>query len=163
MAFGMSNVETRLAALGLNLPSAKTPVANCLGSKRSGNLLFISGRVSQLRGEAGSEVSVSKARSAAQSALLDILAIVKQDIGDLNLVESVEKLQGFVRSAPDFVEQPQVIDGASDLLIELYGERGRHAGTATGVAQLPFGACVQLDLVVRLFEPAPGESDAPAE
>lgn len=145
-------IEARLSALGLELPPAKAPVANYVGSKRSGNLLFVSGRVSQLRGEAGSDVSTAEAKAAAQSALLDILSIVKEDIRDLDMIESVEKMQGFVRSAPDFNEQPKVIDGASNLLIELFGEAGRHARTATGVAQLPFGACVQLDLILRLAE-----------
>jgi enamine deaminase RidA (YjgF/YER057c/UK114 family) len=145
-----NKIEARLSALGLELQPAKAPVANYLGSKRSGNLLFVSGRVSQLRGEVGSDVSTSEAKAAAQSALLDILSIVKEDIRDLDRIESVEKVQGFVRSASDFNEQPEVIDGASDLLIELFGEAGRHARTATGVAQLPFGACVQVELILRL-------------
>ena len=127
-------------------------MANYLGSKRSGDLLFVSGRVSQLRGEVGLDLSRDEAKQAAQSAMLDILAIVKADIGDLDRIISVEKLLGFVRSAATFTEQPAVIDGASELLIELFGEAGRHARTATGVAQLPFGAAVQLELVLRLAE-----------
>ena len=146
----MSVVEERLRALGLALPAPKAPVANYLGSKRSGDLLFVSGRVSQLRGEVGSDVTPADARTAARDAMLDLLAIVKQDIGDLDRIASVEQVRGFVRSAPSFTEQPHVIDGASDLLIALFGEHGRHARTATGAAQLPFGAAVQLDMVVRL-------------
>jgi enamine deaminase RidA (YjgF/YER057c/UK114 family) len=147
---GMSALEQRLAALGLTLPPPKAPVANYLGSKRSGDLLFVSGCVSQLRGEVGSEIDTATAAVAARDALLDILAIVKQDIGDLDHIVSVERLQGFVRSASTFTEQPRVIDGASDVLVALLGEAGRHARTATGAAQLPFGAAVQLDLVLRL-------------
>ena len=146
----MSVVEERLRALGLALPAPKAPVANYLGSKRSGDLLFVSGRVSQLRGEVGSEITLADAKTAARDAMLDLLAIVKQDIGDLDRILSVEQVLGFVRSAPSFTEQPYVIDGASDLLIALFGEPGRHARTATGAAQLPFGAAVQLDMVVRL-------------
>ena len=146
----MSAVEDRLYALGLTLPPAKVPVANYLGTKRSGDLLFVSGRVSQLRGEVGSEITVADATQAARDAMIDLLAIIKQDIGDLDRIASVEQVRGFVRSAPSFTEQPRVIDGASDLLIALYGESGRHARTATGAAQLPFGAAVQLDMVVRL-------------
>ena len=146
----MSVVEERLRALGLALPAPKAPVANYLGSKRSGDLLFVSGRVSQLRGEVGSEITLADAKTAARDAMLDLLAIVKQDIGDLDRIVSVEQVRGFVRSAPSFTEQPYVIDGASDLLIALFGEPGRHARTATGAAQLPFGAAVQLDMVVRL-------------
>jgi len=148
----MSKIEDRLCELGLELPPPKAHVANYLGTKRSGNLLFVSGRKSELSGEVGSEVSTAAAKLAAQSALLDLLAIIKQDIGDLDQIVSVEKLQGFVRSSPTFTEQPQVIDGASDLLIRLFGEKGRHARTATGAAQLPFGAAVQLDLVLRLAD-----------
>jgi len=147
---GVSGVEDRLGALGLALPTAKVPVANYLGTKQSGDLLFVSGRVSQLRGEVGSEITVAEAKVAARDAMLDLLAIVRQDIGDLDRVASVEQVRGFVRSAPTFMEQPRVIDGASDLLIALYGENGRHARTATGAAQLPFGAAVQLDMVLRL-------------
>ena len=146
----MSVVEERLRALGLTLPPAKAPVANYLGTKRSGDLLFVSGRVSQLRGEVGSEVTVADATVAARDAMMDLLAIVKQDIGDLDRIVSVEQVRGFVRSAPTFTEQPRVIDGASDLLIALYGENGRHARTATGAAQLPYGASIQVDMIVRL-------------
>ena len=146
----MSVVEDRLRELGLALPPAKTPVANYLGTKRSGELLFVSGRVSQRRGEVGTELTVEEAKTAARDAMLDLLAIIKQDLGDLDRIVSVEQVRGFVRSAPTFTEQPRVIDGASELLIALYGDAGRHARTATGAAQLPFGAAVQLDLVVRV-------------
>ena len=146
----MSAVEDRLHALGLTLPPAKVPVANYLGTKRSGDLLFVSGRVSQLRGEVGSEITVADAARAARDAMIDLLATIKQDIGDLDRIVSVEQVRGFVRSGPSVTEQPRVIDGASDLLISLYGENGRHARTATGAAQLPFGAAIQLDMVVRL-------------
>ena len=146
----MSVVEERLRVLGLALPPAKAPVANYLGTKQSGDLLFVSGRVSHRRGEVGTELGVEDAKLAARDAVLDLLAIIKQDIGDLDRIVSVEQLRGFVRSAPSFTEQPRVIDGASELLIALYGDAGRHARTATGAAQLPFGAAVQIDMVVRL-------------
>jgi enamine deaminase RidA (YjgF/YER057c/UK114 family) len=150
----VSRVEDRLAERGLALPPAKRPVANYLGTKQSGDLLFVSGRVSQLRGEVGSEVTLDAAARAAQDTILDLLAIVKADIGDLDRIASIERMQGFVRSAATFTEQPKVIDGASDLLMAIFGESGRHARTATGAAQLPFGAAVQLDLVLRLDSPA---------
>ena len=146
----MSLVEGRLRALGLSLPPAKAPVANYIGTKQSGDLLFVSGRVSQLRGEVGSEITAPGANVAARDAMLDLLAIVKADIGNLDRIVSVEQVRGFVRSAPSFTGQPGVIDGASDLLIALFGENGRHARTATGAAQLPFGAAVQLDMIVRI-------------
>ncbi|HSE44659.1 MAG TPA: RidA family protein [Gemmatimonadales bacterium] len=150
MSSNGGRVETRLNELGLTLPVPKPPVAKYLGTKRSGDLLFVSGKVSALRGEVGSEVDVARAKLAARDAMLDLLAIIKQDIGDLDRIVSVERLHGFVRSAPSFIAQPEVIDGASDLLVELLGAAGWHARTATGVNQLPFGAAVQLDLILRL-------------
>jgi enamine deaminase RidA (YjgF/YER057c/UK114 family) len=146
----MSVIENKLRELGLTLPPPRTPVANYLGTKQSGDLLFVAGGVSQRGGEVGSELSLDEAKIAARDAMLDLLAIVKQDIGDLDRIVSIEQVRGFVRSAPTFIEHPKVMDGASELLIALWGEAGRHARTATGAAQLPFGAAVQLDMVVRL-------------
>jgi enamine deaminase RidA (YjgF/YER057c/UK114 family) len=151
MSSSGGRVEARLNELGLTLPEPKPPVANYLGTKRSGDLLFVSGKVSALRGEVGSEIDIARGKLAARDAMLDLLAIIKQDIGDLDRIVSVERLHGFVRSAPTFIAQPEVIDGASDLLVELLGPAGRHARTATGVNQLPFGAAVQLDLILRLI------------
>lgn len=146
----MGQVESRLSELGESLPAAKKSVANYLGCKISGNTLYVSGRVSQIRGEVGTDIDLGKAQEAAKGTLLDLLAIVKAEIGDLDRIISVEKLNGFVNSAPSFTEQPKVIDGASDLLIQVFGDNGRHARTATGVAQLPFGAAVQLEMIMRL-------------
>ena len=146
----MGRIENRLAELGESLPAAKSPVANYLGCKRTGDMLYVSGRVSRIRGEVGSELDLARAQEAAKEALLDILAIVKAEIDDLDSVISIEKLNGFVRSAASFTDQPKVIDGASDLLVEIFGDDGRHARTATGVAQLPFGAAVQLAMIMRL-------------
>ena len=146
----MGRIERRLSELGESLPAAKEPVANYLGCIESGNTLYVSGRVSQIRGQVGSEIDLEKGQEAAKGALLDILAIIKAEIGDLDRIISIEKMNGFVRSASSFTEQPKVIDGASDLLIQIFGNEGRHARTATGVTQLPFGAAVQLELVMRL-------------
>ncbi len=146
----MNDLEKRLAALGEVLPAAKKPVANYLGCKKSGGLLWVSARVSEVRGEVGTDLDVAQGQEAAKEALLDMLAIIKDEIGDLDQIVGVDKLVGFVRSASTFTEQPAVIDGASDLLVEILGEDGRHARTATGVAQLPFGAAVQLEMVMRL-------------
>jgi len=132
----MGRIESRLASLGVRLPAPKKPVANYLGCKQSGQLLFVSGRVSRTRGEVGTDLTAGEAQRAAREALLDILAILEKEIGDLDRIASVEKVQGFVRAASTFTEQPRVVDGASDLLVELFGEAGRHARTATGVAQL---------------------------
>ncbi len=146
----MSAIEQKLAAQGLALAPPRAPVANYLRTKRSGALLFVSGLVSTLRGAVGAEVTPEAAKLAARDTMLDLLAFVKHDIGDLDQVMSVEQVRGFVRSATDFTAQPAVIDGASDLLVSLWGEAGRHARTATGVSQLPFGAAVQLEMIMRL-------------
>ena len=146
----MSIIENKLYALGLNLPQAKPSVGNYLGCKKIGELLFASGRVSDLIGEVGTEVLAEEAREAAKNTVLTILAIIKQDIKDLDLIIGVIKITGFIRSSPEFTAQPKVLDGASDLLIEIFGENGAHARTATGVAQLPFGASIQLDIIFQL-------------
>lgn len=146
----MGVIERRLQDMGLSLPPPKPHVANYLGCKRSGDTLYVSARVSEIRGEVDTEVDVATAQEAARGALLDILAILENEIGDLDQIASVEKMVGFVRSSSTFTQQPKVIDGASNLLVELFGEPGRHARTATGVAQLPFGAAVQLEMVLRL-------------
>lgn len=151
----MGMVEDRLKDIGDKLPPAKTPVANYLGCKQSGDMLYVSARVSQARGEVGTDIDLAAAQRAAKSAMLDILAIVKDAIGNLDRIASVEKLVGFVRTSREFTEHHKVIDGASDLLVTLFGDDGRHARTATGVAQLPNGAAVQIEMVVRLHAESP--------
>jgi enamine deaminase RidA (YjgF/YER057c/UK114 family) len=154
MSSNGSRVEARLSELGLTLPAPKPPVANYVPTKQSGDLLFVSAKVSSLRGEVGSEIDTAQAKLAARDTMLDLLAIIKQDIGDLDRIVSVERLHGFIRSAPTFIAQPEVVDGASDLLVALLGAAGRHARSATGVNQLPFGAAVQLDMILRVIEPS---------
>ena len=146
----MNSIENKLTALGLRLEPAKQPVGNYIGCKQVAGMLFVSGRVSELKGETGSTVSPEDAKQAAHDTVLLLLAIAKENIGDLDLIKGVIKMQGFIRSAPGFTEQPYVLDGASELLIELFGEDGRHARTATGVNQLPFGAVLQLDIIFQL-------------
>ena len=140
----------RLFELGIVLDAPRPPVANYAGTKRSGDQLFVSARVSDLKGQVGSDVSKEEAYEAARDTAVLLLAVIRADVGDLDRIASINKVLGFVRAAPDFVELPAVIDGASDLLVAVFGEEGRHARTATGVAQLPYGAAVQLEMVVRL-------------
>lgn len=142
----------RLDELGIELAEARAPVANYVGTKRSGDQLFVSARVSDLRGQVGTDVTRDEAYGAARDTVVLLLSIIAADLGSLDDVASIDKVLGFVRAGPDFIEIPQVIDGASDLLVEVFGEAGRHARTATGVAQLPYGAAVQLEMVVRLDE-----------
>ncbi len=146
----MSLIEKKLEALHLQLGNPKPPVGNYIGSKSVGALLYASGRVSDLIGEIGTDISPESAKRAARDTVLLILAIVKKDIKDLDLLAGVVKVQGFLRCASGFTELPKVLDGASDLLIELFGENGKHARTATGVSQLPFGAALQIDIVFEM-------------
>ncbi|MFM7218323.1 MAG: RidA family protein [Flavobacteriales bacterium] len=146
----MNFIEQKLESLGLRLEGAKPPVGNYLGCKVIGDLLYASGRVSELKGVIGTDVSHEQARQAARDTVLLILSIVKQEIGNLDMIDGVVKVQGFLRCSPDFIALPNVLDGASDLLITLFGEKGKHARTATGVAQLPFGASIQLDMIFQL-------------
>ena len=146
----MSIIEEKLKSVNLNLGEAKPAVGNYVGCKIAGNLLYASGRVSDLKGKVGIDVSKEEARKAAHDTILLILAIIKNEIKDLDLLKGVFKVQGFINCADDFVDLPKVLDGASDLLIALFGENGRHARTATGVAQLPFGAAIQLDIIFEL-------------
>lgn len=146
----MDNIDRRLAELGVTLPPPKQPVANYVGCKQSGHQLFVSALVSQTRGAAGAEVSIEAAADAARATVLGLLAIVREHLGTLDRVASIDKMTGFVHSDAEFISQPAVVDGASRMLIDIFGEAGRHARTATGVAQLPFGATVQLEMILSL-------------
>ena len=145
-----SSVESRLTELGHELPIPRHPVANYVGCKQAGDLLYVAGQIGDIRGTVGGDVTKDDGRVCALQAALYMLGTVKGAIDDLDRIASVDKVLGFVRSAPDFTEQPYVIDGASDLLAEIFGEAGRHSRTATGVMQLPFGAFVQLQMTFRL-------------
>lgn len=147
----MGRVEQKLNDLGFQLGPHKTPVASYLGTKRTGNLLYVSGRKSELIGAVGDEVSEEQAKLAARDTVILMLAIIKKDIKDLDIIKGVVKMQGFIRSGKTFTRQPHVLDGATELLIELFGNAGKHARTATGVNQLPFGATIQLDMVLELY------------
>lgn len=146
----MSIVEQKLEDLGLTLPQPKPPVGNYLGSKTIGEMLFASGRVSDLTGAVGTHVGEEQAREAAWKTVLDVLSIVKQDIGDLDQIVGVIKMTGFIHCSTAFRNHPAVLDEASELLKALFGENGAHARTATGVTQLPFGATVQLDIIFQV-------------
>ena len=152
-------VEKKLTALGLTLPPIPTPVANYIPAVRTGNLVFISGhgpvtmvdgKVSYIRGKVGRELTVEQGYEAAKVVTLNILQSLKGVIGDLDKVRRIVKLLGFVNCTEDFPDQPKVINGASDLLVELYGERGRHARSAVGMYQLPFGIAVEIEMVVEV-------------
>jgi enamine deaminase RidA (YjgF/YER057c/UK114 family) len=152
----MSHPEEKLAELGLKLPEVAAPVAAYIPVLRSGNLVYTSGQLPMVEGalpmigKVGAEVSAEDAKALAQRCALNALAAVKSEIGDLALVKRVVKVVGFVASAPDFTGQPGVINGASELLGAVFGESGRHARSAVGVAVLPLDAPVEVELTVEV-------------
>lgn len=150
-------VEKKLAELGITLHTAPTPVANYVGFVRTGNLLHVSGQVCfdqerQLvaKGKLGAGVSVEEGQKAARACAVNILAQIKAALGDLDKVARVVKLGGFINSAPDFLDGPVVMNGASDLMVAAFGDKGRHARTTVGVAALPADAAVEVDGVFEV-------------
>jgi enamine deaminase RidA (YjgF/YER057c/UK114 family) len=152
----MSDVEARLAALGVVLPPAGAPVANYVPFVRSGDLLYISGQVSRdadggVTGVVGEAVDFETARRAARICGVNLIAQMKAACeGDLGRVKRVVKLSGFVQAGPDFFDIPQVVNGCSDLMVEAFGDAGRHARSAVGVYRLPLNYSVEVDAVVEI-------------
>jgi enamine deaminase RidA (YjgF/YER057c/UK114 family) len=149
-------VEQRLVELGITLPQAQTPVANYVGAVQTGNLLFLSGRGpvapdgSLKTGLVGSEVTLEEAYDHARLVGLQLIATMKDALGDLDRVARVVKLLGMVNGAPGFGQQPAVINGCSDLMVEVFGERGRHARSAVGMGTLPNNITVEIEAIVEV-------------
>ncbi len=153
----MSTVEDRLAALGVVLPEPAAPVANYVPFVRSGDLVHISGQISRdasgggVTGTVGVEVELETAVGAARLCAINLIAQIKAACGgDLERVKRIVKLGGFVQAGPDFYAIPQVINGASDLMVEAFGDKGRHARSAVGVYKLPLNYSVEVDAVVEI-------------
>lgn len=148
--------ERRLQELGVLLPVAPKPVANYIPAVLCGDLLFLSGvlpsRDGQLlaTGKLDREVTVEQGKDAARQALLNALAIIRAEVGSLDRVRKVVRMTGYVASGQGFTQQPAVINGASDLLVQIFGEAGRHARVAVGAAELPLNAPVELELIVQV-------------
>jgi enamine deaminase RidA (YjgF/YER057c/UK114 family) len=145
-------IEQKLAALDVVLHEPPTPVANYVGFVRSGNLLFVSGQVCVdphgkliAKGKLGAGVTVEQGNVAARGCAINLLAQVKAALGDLDKVVRVVRLGGFVNSAPDFLDGPKVLNGASDLMVAVFGDKGKHARTTVGVASLPSDASVEVE------------------
>lgn len=150
------SIEARLAALGVRLPEATAPAANYIPSVQAGGLLYVSGQISMADGKMtlgklGETMDVDGGAVAARQCAINLLAQVRAACaGDLGRLVRVVKLTGFVNSAPGFVDQPKVINGASDFLVEVLGEAGRHARSAVGVAELPFGVAVEVEGIFEI-------------
>ncbi len=149
-------IDARLGELGISLPEAAAPVANYVAFVRSGNLLHVSGQIAQdengpVKGKLGADMETAAGAAAAQRCALSLIAQVRAACdGDLDRVVRVVKLNGFVNSTPDFADQPKVINGASDLMVEVFGDAGRHARSAVGVVGLPLGVAVEIDAVFEI-------------
>src|SRR5579875_405374 len=151
----MSKIEERLSALGLTLPAPNAPVANYVPFVRAGSFLHISGQVSTdasggIKGVVGEEVDMETAKKAARLCGINLLAQMKAAAGDLEKVVRVVKLGGFVQAGPAFFDIPQVVNGCSDLMVEVLGDKGKHARSAVGVYRLPMNFAVEVDAVVEL-------------
>ena len=149
-------IDAHLSELGITVPEPRTPSANYIPFVQTGNLVFVSGQVSQaddglIAGKVGGDLTVEDGQRAARACGLNLLGQLKVACGgDLDRVKRVVKLGGFVNAAPDFKQPPQVMNGASDLFVEIFGEAGRHARFAVATASLPSGAAVEVDGVFEI-------------
>ena len=151
-----SLIEARLESLGIVVPVAAAPAGNYVPAVLSGRLLFISGQLPFVDGKPshfgalGRDVSLEAGRAAARICGLNIVAQARAALGDLDRIARVVKLTGFVNSSPDFTDQPKVLNGASDLMVEIFGDKGVHARAAVGVAALPLGVPVEVEAILEI-------------
>ncbi len=152
----MATIEERLTQLGLTLPAAKTPAFEYVAVAVHDDIAYVSGQLpwrdaeNAIGGKVGADIDLEGAQEAARKCTLFALANLKHRLGSLEAIEQILKLTGFVASAPGFTGQPKVIDAASKLLGEVFGEKGRHARSAVGVAELPRGAAVEIEMIVAV-------------
>lgn len=149
------SIEERLRAAGITLPAAPAPVANYVPFVEAGGLLFVSGQVAAgpdgiIKGKLGADMEAEAGAAAARACGLSLLAQAQKALGSLDRVARVVKLTGFVNSTPDFVDQPKVINGASDLMVEVFGDAGRHARAAVSAPALPMGTAVEVDAIFAI-------------
>ena len=148
------SVSDRLKAAGITLPDARPPVANYVPWVITGNLLFISGQVSVtpaglITGRLGEDMTLEQGQLAARACAINLIAQMKSALGDLERVRRIVKLGGFVNAAHDFIDIPKVVNGCSDLMVEIFGDKGRHARSAVACPVLPMGVAVEVDAVVE--------------
>jgi enamine deaminase RidA (YjgF/YER057c/UK114 family) len=151
----VTGVDERLTELGIVLPRPFAPVANYLACSRTGDLLFVGGHgptdgSNTIIGKVGTDLSLEEGRAAARMTALSILATMRAELGSLDRVQQVVKVFGMVNVGGDFDQTPAVIDGCSDFLVDVFGEKGRHTRSAVGLAALPFGIAVEIELIARV-------------
>jgi enamine deaminase RidA (YjgF/YER057c/UK114 family) len=152
----MSKIENKLKSLRLELPSIPKPLAAYIPAKQSGKLVFTAGQLPMVNGELiskgllGKDVEIEEANNAARICTLNALAAIKGVIGDLDKIKQVVRVVGYVASLPTFTQQPAIVNGASELLLEIFGDAGKHARSAVGMAVLPLNASVEIELTVEI-------------
>jgi enamine deaminase RidA (YjgF/YER057c/UK114 family) len=150
--------EAKLSELGVELPTPSTPVANYVNAVRTGNLIFLAGKGPRMAdgeyvtGKVGSDLTVEEGYEAARLVGISQLAVLKHELGNLNKVKRIVKVHGMVNAGPDFTDQPEVVNGFSDLMVEVFGERGKHARAAVGMGSLPRDIAVEVEVVVEVYE-----------
>lgn len=151
-----TDIEQRLSELGIELPEVSAPVANYVNAVRTGNLLFLAGKGprkpdgSYITGRVGVDLTLVEGQEAARLTGVNQLAVLKAELGDLNKIKRIVKVTGMVNSAPGFGNQPEVINGFSDLMVEVFGEKGKHARAAVGMASLPRNIAVEIEMIVEI-------------
>lgn len=142
--------EEKLKAMGLEIPEVSLPIANYVKWKQVGNLLYLSGGGPKVYGKVGADLTAEEGYQAARETGMEVIAVLKAATGDLSRVKQFVKVLGMVNSAPDFTAHPKVINGFSDLMVEVFGEKGKHARSAIGVAALPNNMAVEIEVIVEL-------------
>jgi len=151
--------EQRLKELKIELGAMKQPIANYVKAVQTGNLLFLSGHIpdevpgKKTRGKVGSQLSVEEGKEAARLTAISMLATIKAYVGDLNKVKRIVKVFGMVNADPSFTQHPMVINGCSDLMVAVFGEKGKHARSAVGMGSLPLDAAVEIEMIVEIKNP----------
>lgn len=154
----MGNIEKKLQEMGIDISNAPKPAASYIPAVQTGNLVYTAGQASKkdgilvYKGKLGKDLTIEEGYEAAKISIINCLAVLKGHLGSLDRITRVVKLLGFVASTPDFDQQPYVINGASDLLIKIFGEKGRHARSAIGTNILPFGTPVEIEMIVEVEE-----------
>lgn len=143
--------EDRLISLGYKIKPIRPAVGNYVSLVRTGNLLFTAGQgVDEYHGKLGRELTIQEGYEASRESMLNLISVLKHELGELSKVKRIVKILGFVNSTEDFYDQPKVMNGASDLLVEVFGERGKHARSAVGMAQLPNNTAIEIEMVVEI-------------
>ena len=152
------NPEERLRELNITLPTPPQPVANYVNGVRAGNLIFLAGKGPkypdgrELTGKLGGNITIDEGYEGARQTAINQLSVLKEMLGDLNKVKRIVKVLGLVNSSPNFIDQPKVVNGFSDLMVDVFGEKGKHARAAIGVNSLPRGQAVEIELVVEVYD-----------